>query len=37
MNGKNTEKKPYVRPVLSRREKLGAVTAAPAGSGAKLV
>jgi hypothetical protein len=25
-----TEKKPYVRPVLVRREKLGAATAAPA-------
>ncbi len=33
MNGENTEKKPYVRPLLTRREKLGAVTAEPAGSG----
>jgi hypothetical protein len=28
-----TEKKPYVRPVLVRREKLDKVTAVPAGSG----
>jgi hypothetical protein len=28
-----TEKKPYVRPVLTRREKLGAATAAPAPRG----
>jgi hypothetical protein len=27
-----TEKKPYVRPVLTRREKLGAVTAGPISS-----
>jgi hypothetical protein len=27
-----TEKKPYVRPVLVRREKLGAATAAPVSS-----
>ncbi|MFC3206097.1 putative RiPP precursor [Aquamicrobium soli] len=29
------KKKTYEKPVLQKREKLGAVTAAPAGSGVK--
>jgi hypothetical protein len=36
MNRRNTEKKPYVRPALARREKLGAVTAVAVASGGAL-